>query len=50
MLTGPLDFVVYSNSIKVWNDGAAVTDEERKQILANIEAVFRQNGLAIDFE
>jgi len=50
MLTGAFDFVVYTNSIARWDDDRVISDDERKTIVANIEAVFRANGLSADFE
>jgi len=51
MLVGSFDFVVYTGSIRDWDGSAGpITDEEKKQILADIEAAFRSSGLAVDFE
>jgi hypothetical protein len=51
MLTGAFDLVVYTGSIKVWDDTKkTISNEERKQIVANMESVFRKHGLTVDFE
>ena len=51
MLTGKYDFAVYTKSIGLWeNDGRPISEEEKKNIVANISLVFQQNGLVGVFE
>jgi hypothetical protein len=51
VLAGPVDLVVYVNTIKAWEDnGQAIGDDVRKGIVANLQSIFRQNGLSVDFE
>ena len=51
MLTGAFDFVVYENSICVWEGSNSPIDEaKRKEIVSNIIAAFRQHGLNVDVE
>lgn len=51
MLTGKFDFVIYASSIRAWEgDAQVIADDERRRIVANIQATFQQNGLALDVE
>jgi hypothetical protein len=51
MLTGEFDFVVYASSISAWeSSGERIAEAERKRIISNIEAAFRQNGMRVDVE
>ena len=51
MLTGPFDFMIYANSIRVWEGTKTlIADAKRKEIVANIQAAFEQNGLKADVE
>jgi hypothetical protein len=47
----PHDYVVWTSSIGRW-DGAdePVSEEEKRRIIANLEAFFRANGIHATFE
>jgi hypothetical protein len=50
MLLGPTNYVVYGNSIRAWEGSSSpITDAERDRIKQNIEAVFKQNNLIVEF-
>jgi hypothetical protein len=51
MLTGKYDFVIYSSSIQAWEGSKEpISEDERRRIVANVQAAFQQNGLAADVE
>jgi hypothetical protein len=51
MLTGEFDFVIYAGSIRAWeSSGEPIAEAERQRIVSNIQAAFRQNGMAVDVE
>ena len=43
-------FVVYQSSIGPWNDGAAVDDAKRTQIVRNITRALESQGLSVDID
>lgn len=47
---GSPDFVVYSNTIKKWDDGAPIDDLDRKRILAEIVQGALDQELTIEIE
>ncbi|WP_236796674.1 Imm74 family immunity protein [Amycolatopsis sp. GM8] len=47
---GPVDFVVSGAQIHHWNDGAEVTDDERKAILDHLFTCAAEKGLNIEID
>jgi len=47
---GSPDFVVFSNTIERWDDGAQITDAEKREVLRQIEEEARSSGLHIEIE
>jgi hypothetical protein len=47
---GSPDFVVYKNSIKLWDDGQSITHEEMDQIMMKISDESLLRNLNIVFE
>jgi hypothetical protein len=47
---GSPDFVVYSNTIEEWDDGSEISEEEKREVLQQIEQEARSSGLRIEIE
>ena len=47
---GSPDFVVYSETITRWDDGAPVSQDERNEVLAQIAREAQSRGLRIELE
>jgi hypothetical protein len=47
----PHDYVVWTSSIGLWGGaGEPVSDDEKRRIIANLDAVLRANGIKARFE
>ena len=47
VLAGPAGMIIYSNSIKNWEDGSTVDEVEQTRIVDNVKRAFRHRGLEI---
>lgn len=50
VLAGPNGLVLYTDSMKRWDDGEAVDDATRQRIMGNARAAFRFRGLEIQIQ
>jgi hypothetical protein len=41
---------VYSNTIEEWDDGSEISEEEKREVLQQIEQEARSSGLRIEIE
>jgi hypothetical protein len=47
---GSPDFVVYTNTIEKWDDGAPISVDEKREIVACVIAQAESQGLRIEIE
>lgn len=47
VLAGSAGMIIYTNSIKNWEDGSAVDEAERARIIVNVKRAFRHRGIEI---
>lgn len=47
---GSPDFVVYENTIETWDDGQAVSPEEKEEILRCIAQEAERQGIRVEIE
>ena len=50
VLAGPSGLVLYTRTIKKWDDGDIVDNSTRQRIVENIRAAFRFRGLEIEVQ
>ena len=50
MLVGAVHYQVRKSSIGIWDDTRDVaTEQEKQRVIDNIEALFRKNGMVVEF-
>jgi hypothetical protein len=50
VLAGPSGLVLYTDSIRKWDDGAIIDDATRRRIVDNAREAFRFRGLEIEVQ